>query len=169
MGKKKSGFSRQASTANQPTSTRTPRVRKSPMERAAALIKLAAVKIGALAKLAARWPQEEGAGEQQVVVCERVAINLRSVQSMAAQLSTDVELLQASGFSPKVAASGRKGLAEGDVVKIKAAKFDVIMHGDDNNFKVVKTSEKNVLIRGVEDESVQFPVLRTWLESVKVA
>ena len=73
-------------------------MRKSPMERAAALIKLAAVKIGALAKLAARWPQEEGAGEQQVVVCERVAINLRSVQSMAAQLSTDVELLQAFGF-----------------------------------------------------------------------
>jgi hypothetical protein len=173
MGKKKSGNSnRQSNAANQASATadKTPRVRKPPMERAQILIKLAVVKLTALAKLSAGWEDESlgaGANPGVGVVSTRIAMNLRSALGMTAQIAADVGTLRDLGFAPKASALGRKGLAEGDLVKIKDAKFDVEMHGTYNHFKVVKTSEKNVLIEGAVDETIRFPVLRAWLESDK--
>jgi hypothetical protein len=173
MGKKKSGSSasRQSASAGSTVATKTPRARKPPMERAQALIQLAVAKLAALAKLSAGW-QEEVNSDVAVMgagaLCERIAINLRSALSMSNQIAADVKNAADTGFSPKAGSPGRKGLAACDLVKIKEAKFDVKMHGDDNHFEVVTTSEKNVLIKGMVS-GASFPVPRAWLEADKVA
>jgi hypothetical protein len=149
-------------------SDKTPRVRKPPMERAKILADLAAKKIGVLAKMVPLVGVGE-VTEAQGGCCERIEINLCLAQKTAAQIAADVDLLLDSGFVPKTGSPGRKGLAEGDRVTIKEAKFDVEMHGDLNLFEVMKISEKYVLIRSNGDTTLQFPVLRVWLKSVGTA
>jgi hypothetical protein len=170
MGKKKSNRTSGSENVNRSPviADKTPRVRKPMMERVKMNIDLASKKLGALAKMGTLVSTGEPTVDQ-VAACERIEMNLQSAQSMVAQLAADVKLLLTSGFIPKASAPGRKGLVAGDLVKIKEAKFDVAMHGDSNHFEVVTTSEKGARIQGVEDATVQFPVLRAWLEADKAS
>ena len=165
MGKKKSGRTSAGTADKSSAADKTPRERKPVMERATTLATLAQKKLSALAKMLPLTSTTEAAAIE-LAACERISINMESAQSMVSQIVTDARALLAAGFVVKARAAGRKGLAEGDLVKIKEAKFDADMHGSDNNFKVLKISEKYVLIRSTYDETMQFPVLRGWLEPV---
>lgn len=141
---------------------KAPRTRKPMMERAAKLANLAMKKLTALAKMAAKWRGE--ATTEQSAASARLNANLLSVRDFVEVIVKDAGFLHTSGFAPTSGSAGRKPLATGTRVKIKDAKFDPEVYGEDNDFEVIGTTEKYIRIQGVANSDVQAAVLRAWIE-----
>ena len=148
--------------ANVEKAPRTPR--KPAVERAAKLATLATKKVAALTRMTVKWHGEATPAQQSA--CVRIAANLGSVEGFINQIAADTAFLKDSGFTPAGGSAGRKAIAVGTRVKIKNAKFDAEVHGEDNDFEVVGTTEKYVRIQGVANSNLEIPVLRAWIEPV---
>jgi hypothetical protein len=150
------------------TITKKPRkqsVMKPPIERAAKLARLLALKAKALLHLVSTW-QGELTGEQAPLHVEAKGF-LEDLVPGAEQILLDIDTLQQSGFQPTGgrAYSSREPLAAGARVQLKPKRFDTELYGSLNDFDVVVEIQRNVRIRehgNLQGQSF-FPIPRAWL------
>lgn len=159
---------RKTTSASKPaTGEKQPRSRKPAAERAAKLATLIVKKVVALTKMTAKWHGK--ATPEQQSACVRTAASLGNIKGFVDQIAADTAFLKDSNFTPTGGSAGRKPIAVGTRVKIKDAKFDVEIHGEDNDFEVIGTTEKYVRIQGIADARLEIPVLRAWIEPTVAA
>jgi len=137
------------------------KARKPPLARAELLHIRLAKNLEALAKNVRGWRGESTADQADLIAA--LIESLEDMETANAVVSANLSGLRRSGYAPKGPAPGRKPLAAGTEVMLRANRYDPEIHGA-NAFEVIAVHAKLIQIRATGDLKAQSHyVPRNWL------
>lgn len=138
------------------------RIRRSIMERAAKSATLCIKRVNALNALVNRFHGD--ATPSQARALTDLAAALGDAVGAVEEVGGYIAVLKDSNYRPRMSAgNSTRSLQAGQVVQVKAKKYDPEFHGANDDLMVIKVSGPNVLVKH-GDKGVPFPIPRSFLE-----